>query len=100
MVEAVASAAGGLDIDREVLFRLILADIIGQLARAQGKLKVGILGREIGVTMRFSVSISIDPSPFSHYIFFEIRRRACFISSSDESDWSSLPTAEAASVFV
>ena len=48
MVEAVASAAGGLDIDREVLFRLILADIIGQLARAQGKLNVGILGREIG----------------------------------------------------
>ena len=86
MVEAVASAAGGLDIDREVLFRLILADIIGQLARAQGKLKVGILRREIGGNYAVSVSISIEPSPFSHYIFFEISLRACFISSSDESD--------------
>ena len=48
VVEAVASAAGGLDINREVFLRLLLTDIVGQSARAQGKLNIGILGREIG----------------------------------------------------
>ena len=69
MVEAVASAAGGLDIDREVLFRLILTDIIGQLARAQGKLKVGILRREIGGNYAvFSIHIHRAVSFLSLYI--------------------------------
>ena len=69
MVEAVASAAGGLDIDREVLFRLILTDIINQLARAQGKLKVGILRREIGGNYAvFSIHIHRAVSFLSLYI--------------------------------